>query len=213
MHPAVGVCVESCNFAGELSATGNRNCRTGRHYRGLGFHTSMTYVERRCRDTTDVKSEIAAGIEPLPITAPMRREPYVGISIRVDGQRACRRAGALRRDYLWLCLASRRRSRTAWNVPGRRKGATADRTTGAGACAPPCGGGMGYLASAMGQSFVRRFVDSSRLPVSLATVQSHGHRNLEFGLRIRITRLERFLSELEQDLSAGPGSRFRQRPR
>jgi hypothetical protein len=72
---------------------------------------------------------------------------------------------------------------------------------------------MGYLASAMGQSFVRRFVDSSRLPVSLATVQSDGHRNLEFGLRIRITRLERFLSELEQDFSAGPGLRFRQRPR
>jgi hypothetical protein len=72
---------------------------------------------------------------------------------------------------------------------------------------------MGYLASAMGQSFARRFVDSSRLPVSLATVQSDGHRNLEIGLRIRITRLERFLSELEQDLSAGPGLRFRQRPR
>src|SRR3982074_641370 len=80
---------------------------------GLGFHTSMTYVDRRCRDVTDVKAEIAAGIESLPITAPMRREPYVGISIRVDGQRACRRAGALRRNHLWLCLVSRRRSRTA----------------------------------------------------------------------------------------------------
>ena len=72
---------------------------------------------------------------------------------------------------------------------------------------------MDYLASAMGQSFVRRFVDSSRLPNSLSTVQSDGHRQLEFGLRIRTTRLERFLSELEQDFSAGPGSSFRQRPR
>ena len=72
---------------------------------------------------------------------------------------------------------------------------------------------MDYLASAMGQSFVRRFVDSSRLPISLSTVQSDGHRQLEFGLRIRTTRLERFLSEFDEDFSAGPGSRFRQRPR
>jgi hypothetical protein len=71
---------------------------------------------------------------------------------------------------------------------------------------------MAYLASAMGQSFVHRFVDSSLLPINLSTVQSDGPRKLEFGLRIRTTRLERFLSELEQDFSA-PGSRFRQRPR
>ena len=69
MHLVVGVCVDRCNSAGELSATSNRNCRTGRHHRGLGFHTSMTYVDVRCRDVTDVKAEIAAGIESLRVSS------------------------------------------------------------------------------------------------------------------------------------------------
>jgi hypothetical protein len=65
-----------------------------------------------------------------------------------------------------------------------------------------------YLASAMGQTFVHRFSDSSRLPVGLSTLQSDAHHILEFGLRIRIARIERLLSELEWSLSPRPLSKF-----
>jgi hypothetical protein len=54
-----------------------------------------------------------------------------------------------------------------------------------------------YLASALGQSFVHRFDDSSPLPGGLSTLQWDPHRKLEFSLRTRIARIERFLSELE----------------
>jgi hypothetical protein len=74
----------------------------------------------------------------------------------------------------------------------------------------------GYLASAIGGSFARRFGDEPRLPAGESTLQSDTHRELELDLRIRIARLEQFLSELRSEgLSSdlGSGSRVGQQPR
>jgi hypothetical protein len=71
----------------------------------------------------------------------------------------------------------------------------------------------GYLASAIGRSFARRFSAGSRLPASESTLPSDTRRALELDLRNRITRLEQFLSELGlEGLSSdlGPGSRVGQ---
>jgi hypothetical protein len=71
---------------------------------------------------------------------------------------------------------------------------------------------MDYLALVMGRSFVHRFDDdASHLPVGESTLQSDTHRQLELDLRLRIARLERFLSErgpAELSAALAPASRL-----